>query len=263
MFQINTQYIKFCLVISLAFLGLWPHLAQADLGPKPTMGFNFIYDTPLAGVTLSIGSAKLMQCDDPACTSAQPLQDAGPQNFRCISSACGSMAYGYADYQQLVVTFSDGSTRTSNVFSPQGMNSNFVVRVRSNDLLVRSAGAGPFLPVYPTSRHGGLWLAFGVTLISELAVLCAIMAARPRLRKKSLLYAALAANIVSLPILWGASFVLSIMVRGNPTLLLEIAVTLFEAFIIFIANKKTVSPKTALALSVAMNATSFALGFFI
>lgn len=120
--------------ILFGLLLLAPHgIARADMGPKPTMEFVFIqsFSPPL-----TIVEGTQLECDDAACTSPEPLADRGPQGFRCTPESCESMAYGYRQYQRLVIRFSDGKVRESNVFEHRFFDAQYQVTVRADDLLV-------------------------------------------------------------------------------------------------------------------------------
>jgi hypothetical protein len=111
--------------------------AQADTGPKPSMEFEFVYET---GSPLQITGGDLMECEDEACTKAHALEDLGPQGFDCDATSCSSLAYGYAGQMYLVVTFSDGVTRESNLFGKEHFDAYYQVRVRADDMLVEETG---------------------------------------------------------------------------------------------------------------------------
>ncbi|MDF1514931.1 MAG: hypothetical protein P1S60_14065 [Anaerolineae bacterium] len=128
-------------VVLLAIL--LPTPVHADIGPKPTASFQFVWED---GDTLSITDGVLLQCKDAACIDNHPLENMGPQHFACSQTACDSMAYGYDRYMKLVITFSDGSTRESNVFEKQFDASRYDVTVQANALtVVEQRGSNYFL----------------------------------------------------------------------------------------------------------------------
>lgn len=114
--------------------------AQADVGPKPSMNFTFEY-VDMAPLTI-LGGA-LIECEDSACTDRYPLEELGPQNFSCGQDACHSLAYGYAPYHQLVIDFSDGVTRRSNIFEKRAYNANYTVTVRPDGMQVKEGWGTP------------------------------------------------------------------------------------------------------------------------
>jgi hypothetical protein len=125
------------LALLLAMLGLAVGEVRADAGPKPSMTFNFVYEIEPAP---TIVAGEQIQCDDATCTSGKALEEAGPQGFRCTKTTCTSMAYGYRDYHRLVIEFSDGVTRESDVFEQRGFNGIYTVTVREDDLEVTPRG---------------------------------------------------------------------------------------------------------------------------
>ena len=140
------------LLISATVLSLSMPLrvARADVGPKPSMDFEFVYETE---EPLSIVDGKQMQCEEPDCADAEPLEEVGPNGFWCTGDHCSSSSYGYTTYNQLVVQFSDGVTRTSGVFSGGTMKNEYRVTVREEDLEVERVKARVGLP--------GVWLWVG------------------------------------------------------------------------------------------------------
>jgi hypothetical protein len=107
--------------------------AHADIGPKPNMSFEFIYETD---EPLTITSGIQLQCQDPDCLDASPFDDDGRQLLTCTATRCGSVAFGYAKYHRLVITFSDGITRESNTFGKRNFEAKYKVIVRADDLEV-------------------------------------------------------------------------------------------------------------------------------
>lgn len=124
----------------------------ADLGPKPSMGFQFVL---AEGVETSavytygwieedeeIGKyAKLMLCEEKTCSTGGALGRYGPQSFECsISSekhlSCVAMAYSFRPYSQLIVRFND-KIRVSNIFSTKGeLNRSYTVTVFQDGMRV-------------------------------------------------------------------------------------------------------------------------------
>lgn len=107
--------------------------ALADVGPKPTMDFTF---SALTDVQPEIVEATLLECSDPTCASAEPLEELGPQRITCQAYSCYSMAYGYAEHFRLRVRFSDGITRESNVFGKRAFQAQYTVMIEDTSLVV-------------------------------------------------------------------------------------------------------------------------------
>jgi hypothetical protein len=130
----------FILILSLCFP---TNHVDADIGPKPSMDFEFEYET---GQPLQIVDGMLYECDQANCSDAKPLEEWGPQGFSCTSVSCSSMAYRYSNFHRLLIRFSDGKDRQSNIFQGDSFNSTFRVVVRENDLVVEKIhrGSNPF-----------------------------------------------------------------------------------------------------------------------
>jgi hypothetical protein len=136
----NRKSIRIVLVLFTFAVILSPNrIAHADIGPKPTMSFEFVFP---ADTTLTITDEQLLQCAQPDCSDAQPIQQAGPQHFSCDQITCSSMAYGYTDYNRLSITFSDGVTRQSNIFEKKYFEASYTVTVLSDSLIVEEQRGG-------------------------------------------------------------------------------------------------------------------------
>jgi hypothetical protein len=130
-----TETMSFWLVLIL----LTTSAAVADIGPKPTMEFEFSF-IQVATANLTAKSGVLYECEKADGSDGKPLKGFGPQRFTCESDSCFAMAYGFAPYHRLEIKFSDGKTRRSNVFKTAGLSSKYAVTVREDDLLVKSVG---------------------------------------------------------------------------------------------------------------------------
>src|SRR5215212_7704163 len=108
----------------------------ADTGPKPTMDFEFKYESTEEHPTIVSGT--LYECQKSDCSDAAALQQLGPQGFRCDPNSCSATAYGFAPYHKLKIEFSDEETRQSNIFQTAGFDSKYTVAVGPADLLVEA-----------------------------------------------------------------------------------------------------------------------------
>ena len=142
----NPKLIKHFLLL-LFLLALLPaQIVLADTGPKPTMDFQFKQE--LGDESVTINSGTLYECVQSDCSDAAPLQELGPQGFRCDVESCNATAYGFAPYHKLEIQFSDGKTRQSNIFETAGFDSKYTVTIRPDDLLVEAQfSLGAFPPV--------------------------------------------------------------------------------------------------------------------
>ena len=234
----------FPLLAALMILGF----VSADVGPKPSMGFRFVYET---SAPVSVVGAELIQCKDELCSEGEPLRQAGPQGIRCNDDYCSSIAYGYAPYQKLVANFSDG-TRESNVFSTGSFNAEFEVRVTDTGLVVSEGFSS-------RSRLPLFLVSLALTLVIEVFItLLYVLVTKKPIR---ILFSVFFANLVSLPVLW-----FLFPTGGNVFVALAAAETFavcFEAYFLLLSNPKAISFNESLLLSLAMNAISLSFGGFI
>ncbi|MCB2178680.1 hypothetical protein KQH61_04615 [bacterium] len=161
--------------LPLLLLLLLTPLLMADTGPKPSATFELEYAIePIPDLTDYV----LYECEDAACQESYILEQLGPQHFDCTQYECTSMAYGYGDYLQMALTFSDGVTRTSNIFTKQHFNAEFTVTVQTDDLLVEETGgsANPFVTF--------LIVAIAVVCLVGILVIVGIVLLVKAIRKK-------------------------------------------------------------------------------
>ena len=131
----KSKLIRFSLLLSVGFFSIFP-VRLTDTGPKPTM--EFMFDQKPLAAPVTILSGILYECQQPDCSDAHPLEEGGPQGFRCTAESCDALAYGFAPYHRIEIEFSDGKTRQSNIFETAGFDSRYQVTVNPDDLLVES-----------------------------------------------------------------------------------------------------------------------------
>jgi hypothetical protein len=131
MYPKNNQ-VFFMLILMLGILPM--HAVSADTGPKPSM--DFLFKQGFSGAPLTIKSGTLYECEQSDCQDAKALRELGPQRFSCTSSGCSALAYGFSTYHRLVINFSDGKIRQSNIFKTTQFQASYQVTVRQEDLLV-------------------------------------------------------------------------------------------------------------------------------
>lgn len=153
------------LFLSLLFLQLLlpARVVLADTGPKPTMDFEFTQE--LTGEPVTITSGILYECEQPDCSDAAPLMEAGPQRFTCDANSCHALAYGFSTYHRLEIQFSDGQTRQSNIFETAGFDSKYTVTVRPDDLLVEAQFNFSPSPYIGMSLIAGVCALAGIGLV--------------------------------------------------------------------------------------------------
>lgn len=175
--------------------------ARADIGPKPTMSFSFSYEINPA---LEISSGSLLECTDENCTDYEPLQQLGPQHFDCSTYSCSSMAYGYSDYHRLVLEFSDGMARQSNVFTKIQFAAEYKVTVYADHMAVAEQLGSATWPVFGNTFFDlllGLCFFCLTTTILFILVVLLVKAGKPEATFKSLLGWLIAAWILTIPTL--------------------------------------------------------------
>jgi hypothetical protein len=221
--------------------------ARADIGQKPTMDFSFEYQID----PVDIVEGQLIECEDANCENGRPLEQIGPQHFTCMATSCSSMAYSYADYHKLIVTFAD-RTRESNVFSSEAYEAAFKVIVLESSLQVeevrKGIGVGRCCP------------ALAATIALEVAVAIIYLGAF-RLPRAILGWVGLS-SILTLPIV---QFVFPRLPLPGGWIvgLSEGFAVLFEAGLIYLAARRAMPLKHAAALSLVMNGVSFAVGLLL
>ena len=129
---------RFYLLIGIVLMvGFLPQgNVSADMGPKPTMNFKFEQDLP--GPELTIVSWTMMNCQSSECSELEGIIQMGDE-FRCSENECkAGIHYGIShDYFQMKITFSDGITRTSNVFTRRYYSAYYKVIITSDSLFVK------------------------------------------------------------------------------------------------------------------------------
>ena len=241
-------------------LFLTVRIAYADHGPKPSQEFKFVYQT---AQPIPIWDGQLLDCDDPACTTSTPVDKRVVAFFRCSTESCNATSpTGYAQYQKLVIRFAD-KTRESAPFPHRDngdSRNEFTVTVRENDLLVAENAS-----VYAFINPFQILLFFPAlffTLIVELAVAAVYLKATQRLNRRTLLWIVLV-NLLSVPVVW---FVLPLLHRSwglDATVIIvlsELFAFAFEAGFLYLTNRRMLTARHVVILSLLMNASSFFLG---
>lgn len=152
------------LLSMLAFSLLSVNTVLADTGPKPSMEFTF------TGEPVTIVSGIMYECQQSDCSDAAPLEELGPQGFRCEAESCSAIGYGFSPYHQIEIEFSDGTTRRSNIFETAGFDSKYTVTVRPEDLRVEAQ-----LNLLPVPRTGTFVLACACLLAAGLMVVAGVI----------------------------------------------------------------------------------------
>ncbi len=222
-----------------------PATARADVGPKPTADFEFEYQID----PVDIVAGELIQCEDETCESGDPLGEAGPQRFECTATSCSSMAYGYATYMKLVITFTD-RVRESNVFTKAARDAKYKVIVLESSLQVKEVQIVP----------GCCCSALAATIAFELLV-ATIYVSTFHLSRTILGWVPLG-SILTIPVVWFV-FPLLPLPSGLVVGLAEVFAVAFETGFIYLVSRRTTSLRHVAALSLLMNGTSFLIGLLL
>ena len=309
----NFQKFLVILLVLLVVVVIPLGSARADIGPKPSMSFKFIYKT---SEKLTITAGIQLQCDDPDCKDVTPLDEIPDPILTCTKTSCSSYAFGYAQYNRLVITFSDGKTRESNVFTKNYYEAKYKVTVREDNLEVKE-DLGGFNPMNimlvggfvvalaeiflfiglviilgmfirntrrcltsiedDPSLYSATWiiaipfvligslisLTIPATLLVEstIGLLHSIIRKLPKVRVFAII---LLANLITQPMLWfvlaateGMGITLTLMI------ILEIAIWLVEALILYFTMRDQMSLIEALGLSLLLNGASVLVGVLL
>ncbi|GEM_PF-717650 len=232
--------------IFFAFAFFFPFPVHADLGPKPSMTFDLSLPE---GVSLVGGEQ--YECQDAECKDSQPLGEAGPQRFFCITkdNQCFSRAYGYAPYHKIFLRFSD-KTRESNIFKSLAFDASFSVKISGDGVLIEEkksevSGKDIFTPFFGAAL-------ITIVVESTFAFLVFLLFKTPK--KKRLLFAVFSGNIITLPFVWFAFPLIRPAPFAIP--LAECFAVLFEAWWIWVIGKKQFSFPKSLLFSIALNVFS-------
>jgi hypothetical protein len=173
------------IILLLFWLAFIPfRTVSADTGPKPTMGFDFIFEPGISGQQVTIVSGTLYECEQADCQDAKPLAQLGPQHFSCEATTCNALGYGFSPYHRLEIQFSDGKARQSNIFQTEGFNSTYKVTVRPDDLLVEGQfNPANLLPINSFPVSVVLLCACLLCLIVVVIVVVVILVVKRRSKK--------------------------------------------------------------------------------
>lgn len=249
------KFTKFFILVVIIFAIFFSFTQSvlADIGNKPSMLFNLIYET---SQQIHLVSGQQIECDDKYCKRATPLPDLGPQGFFCRQDLCDSTAYGYKPYHKLVITFSD-KIRESKIFTTYSFNAVFDVRITDTDLIIKET-----TPSFSFFKDNILpfTIALIITLIIEFIV-ALIFILFAKISKKVLLYIIIG-NLISLPIVW---FVFPLFNFNSLLMMIlsEFFAIIFETYFIYLFNKQIISFRRSLILATLINAVSLVVGQFI
>lgn len=226
---------------------------KADISPEPQISYIFKYSNDEALKIVPQGSEQF-QCADTLCSNPEPLGIYGLQKLYCGETECHSISYEFKPFQKLVVEFSDGKTRESQIFNaPSKTRSAMQVNVKEDRLEVI-----PLAHITPSEKIPAKYIIATFISILILEILAAILFLWAGELPYSILGYVLAANIISIPLNW---WVLSNYINNN-AVLWTIA-SFFELLFIYFLNKKKINFKKTAALVLFANVTSFSVSMIV
>ncbi len=227
--------------------------AWADVSPKPEMEFSFIYETQNKPL-IDPAHSEQIQCSDNQCLESKPLGHYGIQKLYCSAGKCFSVAYEYTDYQKLVIAFTDGSVRESNIFlAPRKLRARFNVYVFEKALMVEPTD---LIPDASGWTRLDAWVSLFIILILELLAASAYVI----YKRKSfrILYSVAIANLLTTTVSW-----LYLAWYVPESTLLWLFGLVAETLIIRYMNLKQMSLGESFVLSLVINVTSYSLGMML
>lgn len=225
----------------------------ADISPKPEMDFTFIYPSAAYPRVQPEASAQI-QCKDNQCITQEPLREYGIQRINCTQNTCHSVAYDYDGYQKLIIGFTDGTKKESNVFrAPDTLRSAFNVQITDTGLNVTPGNTPQTLSEL---MRADAWISLLVILILELIAAYAYLSYTGK--NYRVLYAVFVANIITTAICW-----LVLAKYLHETAFLWLSCLGFETVFVWVFNRKRLSLYDSFMLNIAANITSYSIGSIV
>jgi len=265
------------LIIVGALIVFLPKGVSADLGPKPSVDIDVVYNQQ--NVPDTSFSAKMLSCvpQDFAQSESKYEEDLIPQlkiNVYDSAKNCywfparlawggqcsnGSCHFGYmppSEFRLAVYLPSLNKIFITNKISRTNFNSHYRAELFTNG----SAKISETTSVLSSDKVSSFTKAFLITIILELLVSLIFVSSR-KLSKKILVFVLLA-NVISLPIVWFLFPLIKINLLAI-IVISEIFAVLFETYFIYIPNKQIISFKQSLVLNILNNLVSLFIGGFI
>lgn len=164
---------KILFVMAVLLVLLIPfRTAAANAAQQPDAEFKFKFET---GQPLEIIEAHFYSCGTLECSTPFEWEET-PEDFYCTVEDCYSWSYGYGDYFKLVITFSDGVTRQSNIFEKKDLESEYTITVFEDRLFVEETSVSLFDRLSPIDVFliivGIIILIFFFGLVYGVVILC-------------------------------------------------------------------------------------------
>ena len=227
--------------------------AWADVSPKPEMEFSFIYNTEKKPLIDPLRSEQI-QCTDNQCLESKPLGHYGLQKLYCQAGSCFSVAYEYTDFQRLIIAFTDGTVRESNIFpATHKLRARYNVYVDTDKLVVEPSNITPDLTSW--ARADALFSLL-LVLILELVTAAAYLIYTQK--SFTILWSVAVANVITMAVSW-----ILLAWYASDTAFLWVFYVVSEAIIIQLMNPKKLALKDSFMLSITANVTSYSIGMIL
>jgi len=241
----------------------------ADSSDESGMFFNIIHETKSQ---YKLINSTLMECQDKDCTVMNPLATGimpggfcedvynGPNVWRNCFYA--SFTLNHSAYYKVILSYSD-KIKESNAFQSPSKDGGFNIIVRDSDLLVENNPSARSmnennLPQFDTIPF---IISLTITIILELLVGYAFV--RKIKNYKRIIISIVIANLISVPIVWLVMTYAEVSLQTISLILSEAFAMIFETFFIYLINRKLISFKRTLIMSITMNLVSFLIGSFM
>lgn len=265
------------LVVIFALVAFLPKSASADLGPKPSVDIDVVYnqqnisDPSFNAKMLSCGPQNVVQNEPKSEESLVPQLNINeydsskdcywyPSWFawggQCSNSSCNFSYMPPREFKLAVFIPSINKVFITNEISRTNFNSRYKVELFSDG----SSKISETTSILPSDKISSFVRAFLVTIILELLV-SLIYISMCKLPKKILAYILLA-NIISLPIVW---FIFPLVRLPSLAIIVmsEVFAILFETYFVYFLNKQVISFKQSLTLNILTNFVSLIIGGFV
>jgi hypothetical protein len=254
---------------------------KADIAP-PMININVTYNGHPINGTFNISA--LVCTNNPNINASQfpkvvPSYDAAKgcywalaeplHNIECGAGWCGLYYFPSTDLKLALYLPALGETFVTNEFNQSSFTTEYYAELYSNGSATISSGPiysnttttilQPPIPVPPIT-YILFVLALLLTLAIELTAAFLYLRAARIKKKRRILATVIAANIISVPVLW---FLFIYFLAFTGFVLGEIFAILFEGAFVYFFNKKWIRLKSAMIMSLIMNLTSLILGGII
>ncbi|MFH1409737.1 MAG: hypothetical protein ABIH34_07535 [Nanoarchaeota archaeon] len=262
------------MMLTLLLFFLIPALVSADIGPKPAADFHVTWE----GQEVQDRSfhAKMLSCQQEGnrlpgenVISLLNISEYDPEKDciwmpsplawggTCENAECHFNYFLPIEFKLAVYLPSQDKVFISPEVTRENFRSTYDVELLP-DGSIDLKETTPFMESDASKNIRDFITALVITLILELLAARIFFSAK---RSKKALLSVIAANAISLPLVW---FVFPLLKNMLLVIILaEIFAFVFEAYVIHFLNKELISLKRSFLLSLIMNAASFFLGGFI